>query len=38
MAQNNYSEDYEKILVYKQNLLSEDFSRIKEDTVDFFFE
>ena len=38
MAQNNYSEDYEKILVYKQNLLSEDFSRIKEYTVDFFFE
>lgn len=38
MAEKNYSEDYEMILIYKQSLSSENFSEIKTKTVNFFFE
>lgn len=38
MEKEKYSEDYEKLLLYKQSLSSEDFQRIKDETVDFFFE
>lgn len=38
MAEKIYSEDYEKLLFYKQNLSSENFAEITEETVDFFFD
>ena len=38
MAEKIYSEDYEKLLFYKQNLSSEKFAEITEETVDFFFD
>lgn len=37
MSEKKYSEDYEKLLIYKQSLLSEDFQQIKNETVAFFF-
>ena len=37
MAEKKYSEDYEKLLFYKQNLSSENFAEIKKKTVNFFF-
>ena len=36
MTEKKYSEDYEKLLFYKQNLSSENFSEVEERTVDFF--
>ena len=36
MAEEKYSEDYEKLLIYKQSLSSENFSEVEERTVDFF--
>jgi hypothetical protein len=36
MTEEKYSEDYEKLLFYKQNLSSENFSEVEERTVDFF--
>ena len=38
MAEKLYSEDYEKLLFYKQNLSSENFEEIQDETVDFFFD
>ncbi|MCR4741803.1 MAG: hypothetical protein K5866_02875 [Treponema sp.] len=38
MAEKLYSDDYEKLLFYKQNLLSENFEEIQDETVDFFFD
>lgn len=38
MAEKKYSEDYEKLLLYKRNVSAEIFPDIKEETVDFFFE
>ena len=37
MTEKKYSEDYEKLLFYKQSLLSENFAEIKKKTVNFFF-
>ena len=37
MSEKKFSEDYEKLLIYKQSLLSEDFQQIKTETVTFFF-
>lgn len=36
MTEKKYSEDYEKLLIYKQSLSSENFSEVEERTVDFF--
>lgn len=38
MAEKLYSEDYEKLLFYKQSLSSENFAKIKKETIDFFFD
>lgn len=38
MAEKLYSEDYEKLLFYKQSLSSEKFAEIKKETIDFFFD
>ena len=38
MAEKIYSEDYEKLLFYKQSISSENFAEITEETVDFFFD
>lgn len=38
MAEKLYSEDYEKLLFYKQSLSSENFAEIKQETIDFFFD
>ena len=38
MAEKLYSEDYEKLLFYKQSLSSENFAEIKKETIDFFFD
>jgi len=38
MAEKLYSEDYEKLLFYKQSLSSENFAEIKKESINFFFE